>query len=376
MAVSVGGARVRRQGARRRADAPDYDESRALFNAMIDKRPPRSRTAWTRRTSPRRCATPRTTACGSPCAAAATTAEARRGRRRARDRPLADERHQVDAAAKMARVEGGALLKDVLEATHEHGLTVPVGIIGTTGVGGLTLGGGIGHLTRGVRAHDRQPRGRDRRARGRLDRPDGRRARAGPVLGAARRRRQLRRRHVVLVPLPSRSPGARRAGAVRHRRRRPRSWRWYRDSCRQRRTSQRLLRLPLHSAGAAVPRGAAPPQGVRRRAGRRPARRSPRRSARHARSARRCSTAIAPMPMPAWNTAFDGVYPPGDQWYWRGEFVEEISDDGDRRPRRSSHDSDADVEVDDAPVRDRRRRLACRQRRDGVGVPGREAGRR
>jgi Berberine and berberine like len=35
---------------------------------------------------------------------------------------------------------------------------------------------------------------------------------------------------------------------------------------------------------------------------------------------------IAPVPLPAWNSAFDGVYPPGDQWYWRGEFFAEISD--------------------------------------------------
>jgi FAD/FMN-containing dehydrogenase len=33
------------------------------------------------------------------------------------------------------------------------------------------------------------------------------------------------------------------------------------------------------------------------------------------------------VPLPAWNSAFDGVYPAGDQWYWRGEFVREISDD-------------------------------------------------
>jgi len=57
---------------------------------------------------------------------------------------------EVDPGAKMARVGGGCLLKDVLDATHEHGLTVPVGILGTTGVGGLTLGGGVGHLTRGL----------------------------------------------------------------------------------------------------------------------------------------------------------------------------------------------------------------------------------
>jgi FAD/FMN-containing dehydrogenase len=36
---------------------------------------------------------------------------------------------------------------------------------------------------------------------------------------------------------------------------------------------------------------------------------------------------VGPLPVPIWNTAFDGVYPPGDQWYWRGEFVEELSDD-------------------------------------------------
>jgi FAD/FMN-containing dehydrogenase len=35
---------------------------------------------------------------------------------------------------------------------------------------------------------------------------------------------------------------------------------------------------------------------------------------------------IAPVPFPAWNSAFDGVYPAGDQWYWRGEFVREIPD--------------------------------------------------
>jgi FAD/FMN-containing dehydrogenase len=36
---------------------------------------------------------------------------------------------------------------------------------------------------------------------------------------------------------------------------------------------------------------------------------------------------IAPVPVPAWNTAFDAVYPAGDQWYWRGEFIREIPDE-------------------------------------------------
>jgi FAD/FMN-containing dehydrogenase len=34
-----------------------------------------------------------------------------------------------------------------------------------------------------------------------------------------------------------------------------------------------------------------------------------------------------PMPHPALQSAFDGVYPPGDQWYWRADFVEEIPDE-------------------------------------------------
>ncbi len=55
---------------------------------------------------------------------------------------------KVDAAAKTVRVEGGCLWKEVDAATAEVGMATPSGIIGTTGVGGLTLGGGIGHLSR------------------------------------------------------------------------------------------------------------------------------------------------------------------------------------------------------------------------------------
>src|SRR5262249_5378947 len=151
MAISVEGLASEVKGRVVEAGATDYDDARALYNAMIDKRP--AAIAY----------------CGDEAdVAAAVRYGVEHGLRiairggghnggglGAVDDGLVIDLSQmsaieVDATARTARVGGGALLKDVLEATNQHGLTVPVGIIGTTGVGGLTLGGGVGHLTRAL----------------------------------------------------------------------------------------------------------------------------------------------------------------------------------------------------------------------------------
>jgi FAD/FMN-containing dehydrogenase len=55
---------------------------------------------------------------------------------------------RVDTSDDTVRIGGGNLWGEVDHATHPFGLAIPAGIISTTGVGGLTLGGGVGHLSR------------------------------------------------------------------------------------------------------------------------------------------------------------------------------------------------------------------------------------
>jgi FAD/FMN-containing dehydrogenase len=137
------------RGAVIRPGDPNYDDARALYNAMIDKRP----------------------ALIARCIDVADViASVNFGREHGLDTAIRCGGHngpglgsvddglvidlsglrsvRVDPEYKTALVGGGSLLGDVDHATHAFGLATPGGIISTTGAGGLVLGGGIGHLTR------------------------------------------------------------------------------------------------------------------------------------------------------------------------------------------------------------------------------------
>ena len=76
MAISVEGLGSAVKGRVVDAAAPDYDEARALYNGMIDKRPAAIAYCTDEADVAAALATASSTACGSPCAAAATTAAA------------------------------------------------------------------------------------------------------------------------------------------------------------------------------------------------------------------------------------------------------------------------------------------------------------
>ncbi len=101
----------------------------------------------------------------------------------------------LDPATGRVRVQGGATLADLDHATVPFARVAPAGIVTTTGVGGLTLGGGVGWTTPTFRTELRQPgRGAASHRRRRLPKRR-RRARPGADVGPAGRGRQFRHCH-------------------------------------------------------------------------------------------------------------------------------------------------------------------------------------
>ncbi len=129
--------------------APSYDEARKVWNGMIDCRP----------RFIVRCASTADAAAAVNFARDNGLAVAVRGGGHniagnavCEDGLVIDfsgmRAVQVDAENKRARIEPGATLADVDRETQKFGLAVPVGINSTTGIAGLTLGGGFGWLSR------------------------------------------------------------------------------------------------------------------------------------------------------------------------------------------------------------------------------------
>jgi FAD/FMN-containing dehydrogenase len=130
-------------------DDADYDEARQIWNAMIDRRP---------------------AAIVQPADAGDVGPALQFSRANALEISVRGAGHniagnavcnggmmidfssmrkvRVDAGKKRAYVDPGATLADFDSATQQHGLATPVGINSTTGIAGLTLGGGFGWLTR------------------------------------------------------------------------------------------------------------------------------------------------------------------------------------------------------------------------------------
>ena len=133
------------------AEDAEYDQARRVYNAMIDRRPAvivRPANTGDVMTAVRFAAENDLTVAvrgGSHSVPGFGTAD---------DALVVDlstmRGVRVDPLTQTARVEGGATWGDLNAAGYPFGLATTGGIISTTGVGGLTLGGGIGYLARGL----------------------------------------------------------------------------------------------------------------------------------------------------------------------------------------------------------------------------------
>ncbi len=326
---SVDALEAKLHGGVTRPDDPDYDEVRALYNGMIDKRP----------------------ALIARCADVEdVVAAVAFGRENGLDIAIRAGGHNggglgsvddglmidlsglkqidVDPDARKATIGGGALLGEVDTATNAHGLATPAGIISTTGAGGLMLGGGIGHLTRNfglsidnilgaevvladgsvVQANEKENPDLHWALRG-----------GGGNFGV------VTKIEAQLHPCDTVVCG-------------PMFWsldkaadvmRWYRGF---------ILNAPeeLNGFFAFMSVPPAPPfpeeLHLQKVAAVAWCWSGPQDGADAALAEARAQEGllmdgVGPAPLPGFQSAFDAIYPPGDQWYWRADFVEEIPDE-------------------------------------------------
>jgi FAD/FMN-containing dehydrogenase len=308
---------------------PDYDEVRTLYNAMIDKRP----------------------ALIARCADRDDVVSAVNfGREQGLDIAIRGGGHNgpglgsvddglvidlsglktitVDPDSRTATVGGGCLLGDVDAATHEHGMATPGGIISTTGAGGLIPGGGIGHLTRKCGLSIDNILGAE------IVLADGSVVTANEsenddlywaIRGGGGNFGVITELKMRLHPISTVVAG-------------PMFWeldktadilKWYREF---------ILNAPEDLNGffafASVPPAPMFPEELHLQkvaavvwcwTG-------PEEGAADALAEARSQPGllmdgVQPMPLPALQSAFDELYPAGDQWYWRADFVEEIPDE-------------------------------------------------
>jgi FAD/FMN-containing dehydrogenase len=235
---------------------------------------------------------------------------------------------RVDPSERTARVNGGCTWGEVDHATHAFGLATPTGFISTTGVGGLTLGGGVGYLTRRFGLTVDNLIGAD------MVLADGSfvsvSANSHPDLFWAIRggggnfgvvTSFLFRLHLVktVVAGPTLWELERSADVLR----------WYRDFI-----TDAPEELNGFFAFLTVPPGPPFPE--------------------HLHLKKMCGVVwcytgpeseadavfqpirdfgppalygVQPMPFPALQSAFDALYPPGYQWYWKADFVDKLSDE-------------------------------------------------
>jgi len=308
---------------------PDYDEVRALYNAMIDKRP----------------------ALIARCADVDdVVASVNFGREQGLEIAIRCGGHNgpglgsvdnglvidlsglktitVDPDAKTAAIGGGCLFGDIDAATHEHGLATPGGIISTTGAGGLILGGGIGHLSRKcglsidnilgaqvvladgsvVNANENENDDLYWALRG-----------GGGNFGVVTQLTMRLHPVSMVVAGPMFWELERSADLLR----------WYREF---------ILDAPEDLNGffafMSVPPAPLFPEELhlRKVAAIAWCWTGPEEGAADALAEARAQDGllldgVQTMPLPALQSAFDGIYPAGDQWYWRADFVETIPDE-------------------------------------------------